>query len=252
MPLSLQYAGFTHSGPFRTNQDALLLPDRLVQKTALRQGVFRMDQPWVVAVADGMGGFGQPARASREVLRALHRRHRPGLSAEKLVQAVHEDLCSAAGSAPALYQSGAVLAVVQHDGAGNLLLWNIGDVRLYGISQLQVTQLSRDQLLRQSLVDSGELAADAPPLACDDWLDGALTADPCEPTPAVSPRQLRASAGLCLLLCSDGIYPHFDAEEWRPLASMTADAGMRWLAGECHRRPCHDNQTALLLKLVSV
>jgi PPM family protein phosphatase len=70
--LTVHYAAFTHSGKcYRQNQDAILLPGAVQQKTGFWQGQLNLDTPLRFAIADGVGGLPSAATASRILLQEL-------------------------------------------------------------------------------------------------------------------------------------------------------------------------------------
>lgn len=116
------------------------------------------------AVADGMGGHEAGDVASARVAEALH-----GLpivygldalveSAIGALQSVNRDLIELAGSTDAERSIGSTVVGLAIAGGEYRAFW-AGDSRAYRLRDGQVTQLTRDHSLVQSLVDAGMLTA---------------------------------------------------------------------------------------------
>jgi len=151
--LTFRSASRTHRGLVReTNEDALLALDG--------QGLW--------AVSDGMGGHAAGEIASGLVidhLRALERElPERGLEvrARETLAEVNSHICSCNETAVPPTNMGATVAVLGIEGLRYFCLWS-GDSRIYRVRGGSITQLSRDHLLVQTLIETGMLSeADVP------------------------------------------------------------------------------------------
>ena len=121
--------------------------------------------PWLLAIADGMGGHagGEVASAAAiDALAPLDAERPPGELLEVLAEAVHEASNAmrdiVAGDA-ALRGMGTTLTALLWSGTQAGLV-HIGDSRAYRVRDGEVTQLTRDHTMVQSLVDDGRLSAE--------------------------------------------------------------------------------------------
>ncbi|HEY7144958.1 MAG TPA: protein phosphatase 2C domain-containing protein [Streptosporangiaceae bacterium] len=164
--------------------------------------------PWLLAVADGLGGHagGEVASAAAiDALRPLDIQVPAGELLSALSQAVRRastaisDLVKAD---PALEGMGTTLTALLLSGS-QLGLAHIGDTRAYLVRDGAVSQLTHDHTLVQSLVDEGKITpgeAGAQPIRS--LLLRALGDGSSEP----DLRLVEARAGDRYLLCSDGLH----------------------------------------------
>lgn len=126
--------------------------------------------PGLVAVADGLGGHSAGDVASAAAVTRLAERARARSRtgavleltdvAEAFVAASDDILLRTAGTA---YGSGTTvsgLAVIEHDGVPALLVFNLGDSRVYRWRAGRLLQITVDHSYVQELVDSGQLQAE--------------------------------------------------------------------------------------------
>ncbi|HEY7011624.1 MAG TPA: protein phosphatase 2C domain-containing protein [Streptosporangiaceae bacterium] len=179
-----------------TNQDALLV------------------SPPLFAVADGLGEAPRGEVASRLALDTLQARFTAPPSAEALADAAREAaraIWQRADAEPSLESMGTTLtAVAVLDGAEQtrLAVVNVGDSRAYLFQEGQLSQLTHDHSVVQSLIDAGEV----PPEQWRAHPKRALLTRALGMSPVVEPDvSLPALAGSArVLLCTDGLTAQVD------------------------------------------
>jgi protein phosphatase len=178
--------------------------------------------PPLYAVADGMGGHGSGDVASAlaiDALQACAGLH--PLSADAVLATLYEAnrvIVAAAeerGDAGGMGTTVTGLALIETSGGSHLMVFNIGDSRVYRLAGGRLDQITVDHSEAQELVVAGHLTRDeartyprrniitralgsAPPPAPDHWL-------------------LPAIAGDRYLLCSDGLFSELTDDQILPL-----------------------------------
>jgi len=199
-PVMAEMGEISHQGARLTNEDCVLIvPD--------------MD---LALVADGMGGHEGGEVASRlavEIIRDALAASRPGdlRQADRAVVAAiaaangaicaENQACLASGR---MAMGTTVVGIWRPDADTNqVLLFNIGDSRVYLFRDGRLSQLSRDHTLYQNWLDNGEVGPAPDPHYLTRCIGIAAEVEP--------------TAGLCqivpgdiLLLCSDGLNAHVD------------------------------------------
>lgn len=207
-------------------------------------------QPPLFAVADGMGGHGAGDLASRLAVDTLvpAARLRP-LTTENVLSALDD-----ANSAIVTYEGArgmgttiTGLALLETAGGDHLMVFNVGDSRVYRFSGGHLEQVTVDHSEVQELVNAGVITRDqarihprrnivtralgtTPPSRIDYWL-------------------LPASAGDRYLICSDGLYSEVPDQHIGSLLAnggspqSTADA----LVSAAEVAGGHDNITVIIV-----
>lgn len=244
--IAVEVAHRTDTGGRRHNEDAC--------------GHWHDERHLVCVVADGAGGHGGGATASRLVVQAVIERFaaEPATDARTLAAQLRETnhaLIDArrAGTEQADMHSTAVCLVVDY--VAQRALWaHAGDSRLYHFRDGRLLARTQDHSLVQSLLDAGLIGSDG--------LRGHPKRSELRSALGVPPDQLEVSAGGAdiepgdaFLLCTDGLWEHVDdAEVLAALAEAQAggDGPEAWLSALDARvrsavagRSNHDNFTAL-------
>jgi serine/threonine protein phosphatase PrpC len=251
-------AGATHIGRVRSeNEDSFRIDDR--------NGIF--------IVADGMGGHAAGEVASALAAETMLGRLSEliegssiapgggGLTAEisageRIERAILEGFV-AGRRAMVLYSEddprtrgmGTTLTVAVFDPAGRVHIGHLGDSRLYRLRAELLTQMTTDHTWVQEEVDAGRLSPEAARThSLSHILTRVLSAD--EPS---EPDILRAEVlpGDVYLLCSDGLYNHFDPGA---LATMLGNPGpvtdiVSHLIRAANRRGGTDNITGIVVRI---
>jgi serine/threonine protein phosphatase PrpC len=203
------------------------------------------------AVADGMGGHHDGARASREIVEALAALPRPrllGAGARRVYRAlakVNSQLLQAAQGAgeDIIGSTVTVLLTVGRHGA---LIW-AGDSRAYRLRDDRLEQLTVDHSRVQAMVDAAIVPAEeaeSHPLA-----NVLLRAVGSEARLVLDQRVLEVRPGDRFLLCSDGLYRELMGDEIASIlrTALPADAASR-LVASARERGGKDNISAVVVE----
>lgn len=202
--LVLEWAGRTDVGLKRSvNEDSLVTV------------------PGILAVADGLGGHAAGDRASASVVRRLadaarRRARRGGVlddgDADRAIHRAGGDIASE--SAGVRYGSGTTvsgIAVIERERRPALMVFNIGDSRVYRLEAGRLSQITVDHSLVQELVDAGRLR---PEDAEHHPESNVITRAVGFGGDLVPDRWVvRPQAGLRLLACTDGLTKELSAEQ---------------------------------------
>ena len=123
--------------------------------------VARPSGPWIVAVADGIGGHVAGHEASRAVVEALSGCARvTPVSLRNLLRQLNRDLCEHGRRDSAFAGMGTTVAGIGCGSTG-LFVFHVGDSRVYEVDETKLTQLTRDDSEAEELIEMGLLSADA-------------------------------------------------------------------------------------------
>lgn len=178
--------------------------------------------PLLYAVADGMGGHGSGDVASALAIGALQARASlRQLSATAVLAALYEAnrviVAAAArrGNAGGMGTTITGLALIETSGGSHLMVFNIGDSRVYRLAGGRLDQITVDHSEAQELVVAGHLTRDeARTYPRRNIITRALGSDP---PPAPDHWLLPAIAGDRYLLCSDGLFSELTDDQILPL-----------------------------------
>jgi serine/threonine protein phosphatase PrpC len=207
----MQAAALTHVGKRRTrNEDCIAFAGESLNApmTEPRLLLHRLATPGVCVVADGMGGHPAGDIASRLVADRLNASLagvacNEGALIDALVDA-NRLLFSAMERTPALYGMGTTVAgvVVRADG---ILVFNLGDSRVYRIRAGRLEQLSTDDSVQAGDGLFGTRSARV--------LSQCLGGFPSGGTIRPHVVKLPFEVGTELLVCSDGLHDMLDDEQ---------------------------------------
>ena len=197
MTLVLRYAARSDRGLIRgSNQDSVYAG------------------PWLLAVADGMGGHAAGDVASKVVIAALEHLDDDAPTGDMLASLRNavfdgsEHLREVIRESPELEGMGTTLTAVLFAG-GRLALCHVGDSRAYLVRDGQLNQITHDDTFVQTLIDDGRITEDeANSHPQRSLLLRALNGQDVDPD--LSMREARA--GDRYLLCSDGLSGVVSAE----------------------------------------
>lgn len=178
--------------------------------------------PPLYAVADGMGGHGSGDVASALAIEALTAcaRLRP-LSADAVLATLYEanrvivDATAERGEIDGMGTTVTGLALIETSGGSHMMVFNIGDSRVYRLAAGRLDQITVDHSEAQELVIAGHLTRDeARTYPRRNIVTRALGS---EPPPLPDHWLLPAIAGDRYLLCSDGLFSELPDEAILPL-----------------------------------
>jgi PPM family protein phosphatase len=212
--------------------------------------------PLLLGVCDGMGGAAAGEVASREaadaILRALQREPvsdviAMGAAVDAAIRDAAHHVFALASRTPSLHGMGttATVCVVMN---GEAVLGQVGDSRAYLFREGRLTQLTRDQTLRQLMIEKGQID---PENASDVF--GAhiiLQAVGTSPEVDVDLKRVPIESGDALLICSDGLVDALsDAAIAETLArANSSDEACRELVRRARDAGASDNVTCVVAR----
>ena len=255
MSTRLAVCALTDVGLVReVNEDAFLVADLPKGAFAPSAEVNRFevtDHGALIALSDGMGGHKGGAEASRltltTLLSALASSSGSAEASERLRVAVESANLAVfnAGEGTGAQRMGATLTAVLIQGR-EAFLAEIGDSRAYLLRGGVIEQVTRDQSMRQALLDSGVVspkeAAEGP------FRNIVLQAIGQKPAVTVALGKLELRARDCLILCSDGLSNELTKDEIGKviLGAPTLNEACSELIELAKRRGGHDNITVVV------
>lgn len=156
--VSLQATAFTHPGAVRPrNEDTIAVGDWITSEAMTEPQTFELavGAPTLCLVADGMGGHAAGEVASRTVAEFLVRHAGEATTPEAvaaLLLDANAELLALMDENPAWRGMGATVAGIAVNPAG-VLVFNVGDSRVYRIDRGVFTQLSTDDTPGPKLSD---------------------------------------------------------------------------------------------------
>lgn len=257
-PVKASACGLTDIGRRRkNNEDAFVIRDLGRAKTVGPEGaVGRRVGPkgLLVAVCDGMGGHNAGEVASSLALETLEEEMqrlavacpRPELF-QKAVEEVNRRVWTAASAHPKLAGMGTTLtaALICPERA---IIAHVGDSRAYFVRKGLVAQLTKDQSVAATLVETGQMTevevAETP------FRHVLLQAIGTREKVAVALDGIALAPGDTLLLCSDGLSGKLDVPDLaRILAGDDLKACAASLVALANERGGEDNITVVLVRL---
>ncbi|MEO6500866.1 MAG: PP2C family serine/threonine-protein phosphatase [Jatrophihabitantaceae bacterium] len=240
--LTLRWGSATDVGRVRTlNEDSLLAV------------------PGLFVVADGMGGHAAGEVASQLAVAEFARlAEQAPVRAEDLTETVrraNEHILSAGAERGDRFGMGTTLTgvgVVGSEHGEQLAVFNVGDSRVYRLTEGQLGQLTVDHSAVQELVDSGRLSAQA---ARSHPRRNVVTRSlGSDPGPAPDLWLVPPVAGDRFLVCSDGLTGELEDPVIAEVLTATPDP--QEAADQLVRRALaaggHDNVTTVVLDVVEV
>jgi PPM family protein phosphatase len=206
-PTHLRATAFTHQGAVRPgNEDTIAVKDWIRRLPMAAPVVLEHEvrAPLICLVADGMGGHAAGDVASRAVAELLSRRAAAATDEAAVVGLLHEanhELFELMNESPVWYGMGTTVAGVAVAPSG-VLVFNVGDSRVYRIAAGGLVQLSTDDTPGPKLPD-GRTATFTSSIITQ--VLGGYGAD--RPQDRIAPHVLSEplADGARYLICSDGL-----------------------------------------------
>ncbi len=211
----------------------------------------RVPAPFLLAVADGMGGEAKGETAARmtlDLLAAFDDFHDPDALAAHITR-IHEDLCAFARSNPDHAGMGAVLAGFVCSG-DRIHTFHAGDSRVYRYRNGFLRPLTTDHSLVQMLYAAGEISREEMAAHPNKNIVvkalGAACDRPLDPEVDTVGREFRP--GDVLLICSDGLSDMLSTEEMEEILGTPSPLSTRTkaLIEAANARGGVDNVTVIL------
>jgi PPM family protein phosphatase len=246
--MRLVATAFTHEGALRpANQDSVAVGDWIESAPMVAPCVVvrEVDAPVLALVADGMGGHAAgevSSRAAAEYLVSQSARATGALEVAAILREAHAEQFALVQERPRLLGMGTTVAGVAV-GSGGVVVFNVGDSRVYRIGAGGLIQLSTDDTPGPRLAD-GRTAACTTALITQS-LGG--SASPCEIEPHVLAELLEEGARY--LICSDGLTDLLDLADIGAELEEDDEASVRALFEAAMANGGHDNVSIILVRL---
>lgn len=208
--------GMSDVGTVRDHNEDAFLINKIVMSRAKLESV--ITHPFIVAVADGVAGERSGEVASRLCLELLGEiPYSSQIDLDGEIRAIHEKIRQYGLIHRDSRNMQTTLCALAVDELGMAYAVNVGDSRMYRLSEGKMSQITRDQSLVQFLYEKGEISAEEllthekkhmifPVL-------GSVSSDPAPDVIPLGPFQ----AGDLYLLCTDGVSDTVSPEEMRDL-----------------------------------
>lgn len=211
---------------------------------------------WVAlfVIADGMGGLGGGEVASQTAIKEIFKYfYSPDHAHTPLEQRLYDALETAnvqiRKEAPALNLKniGSTAAGLALTATGQLLIFNVGDARVYRIREGTILRLSQDQSLLEARIGLGMTREEAAQ-ATNNSLVTAYLGQPKAINPELRPEA--AQPGDIYVICSDGLWNLVrDDEILKIVAKAPAAVAVKELIRLALKRGGHDNVTTCVVRL---
>ncbi|MFT3950614.1 MAG: serine/threonine-protein phosphatase [Oscillospiraceae bacterium] len=223
----MQYEAFaiTDAGTVRThNEDCVVLGRDFITDGELAR---RLDEPFLAAVCDGVGGIRSGEVAARLCAGMLAERafSDPDELSDRIA-AIHRAIRAYGQVHEECRDMQTTLCCLAADAAGRAYCFNCGDSRLFLHRGGKTAQVSVDHTLAQHLFDAGQIDARGLAHHPDSHVITAALGIAAE-NPSVDIIPIGGRLGECadeaLILCSDGISDFVGADEIEICLSLDAD-----------------------------
>jgi serine/threonine protein phosphatase PrpC len=248
-PVRLRVTAFTHQGAVRVNNEDTIAVGEWVTSEAMVAPVViecQVTGPTICLVADGMGGHAAGEVASRTVAEHLAARAAQATDAAAIATLLHgtnRALFELMDEHPAWHGMGTTVAGVAVAPSG-LLVFNVGDSRVYRIEKGALVQLSTDDTPGPKLRD-GRTAAYTSSIITQ--VLGGYGSDGERLAPHVVGEPLRDGARC--LICSDGLTDLVDRATMEAMLDRDDVASVRALFEAAMAAGGDDNISLILLRI---
>ena len=250
-PVRLRVTAFTHQGAVRaSNEDTIAVGDWVTSEPMAAPVVLEREvaAPTICLVADGMGGHAAGEVASRMGAEHLASDAAQATDEAAIVALLHKAnnaLFELMGERPAWYGMGTTVAGISV-GPERVLVFNVGDSRVYRIEEGALVQLSTDDTPGPKLPD-GRTAVYTSSIISQ-VLGGY---GPDEPIAQIEPHVLGEPLrdGARYLICSDGLTDLLERAEIEALLGRDDQASARALFEAALARGGDDNVSLILLRI---
>jgi len=246
-PRRLTLAALTHNGRVRARNEDCIAAAGWIESEPMQSPRFweqQLDEPVVCLVLDGMGGHADGHVAARSAAQYLAR-ELPACATEAAVDAcIHaasRQLFDCMQKNPAQRGMGAVLAGMRIAPEG-ILVFNVGDSRVYRVQDGYLYQLSIDDVRRPATPRAAAAARSSVVTQC---LGGSN--DYIALATHVSAQSMAAQR--TYLLCSDGLYDALDIDALESALDHDLAASAARLFERALQAGARDNVSFILLRV---
>lgn len=258
--MKIDACGATHTGNLRSHNEDNLYVDGVFRGNVQQNNVLVRGRhesgPYVYAVFDGLGGEACGEQAS--LIAAL------GLKGMEQRGVVRDIDCFVSAANRAIMEEAvrnevrtmgttAVIAVIEGSEAK---VYNIGDSRAYLFKDGELSRVSRDHTVLQSLMDAGltaETEREKRRYAGELTQYLGMTAED-DIEPSAFEADLMLESGDMMMLCSDGLTNELSDEDIRDIMESEADRSAEYITASLIKRAVDragsDNITAVVCKVI--
>lgn len=246
--------GITDTGSVRDhNEDAFLINKLVLSQASLESNI---KAPFIVAVADGVGGEASGEIASHLCLEQLASvKFTKPEELKKKVKNIHRNLRRYGVNHDRSVNMQTTLCALAVDDKKNAYIINVGDSRLYRFRGDTITQLSTDQSLVQLLYEQGKITREEKRFHAQRNIIfpvmGNLSDDP---KIDVTPIEGGIREGDLIIICSDGLSDYLSANEFETVLSRPVKLTKRLsqLIDTALKNGSSDNLTVVALTVCEV
>lgn len=253
--MKIETSFITNKGTIReANEDSLLVSRTLINNTDMNEIQYKLiEENFLFAVADGMGGYAKGEIASKKVLELLNLNINKLNSVENI-----EDIISKIKNSLNVY-------VKEHQecfGMGSTLtgicisnnrmyLFNVGDSRVYKYKNKNLVKLTKDHSIVQLLVDLEKISEEEMRThPRKNVVTSALIGNNNEKVAEISVSEIEIEKDSIYFLCSDGIWEslsNFEIEKF--FLKEDISIIIENIFKQSLKNKAQDNITAIILKI---
>lgn len=229
------------------NEDAFMI-NRIILSHSEIEG--KTEVPFIVAVADGVGGENNGEKASKLSLQLLSNiKYSSKTNLKKKISDVHKNIVSYGMNHDDSLNMQTTLCALAVDEKGKATLINIGDSKMHKFSGGNLTRLSKDQTLVQLLVDLGEITEEqAKNHSQKHVIISSLGNVEQEPEPQIEPLGELLSDDM-ILISTDGLSDYLSDDEIKGILEKNIPhiKKLKELVSLAMKNGSKDNLTAVLV-----
>lgn len=246
--------GMTDTGKVSDHNEDSFLINKLVLSHASLESNLR--PPFIVAVADGVGGEASGEIASHLCLEQLASvRFSKPADLKKKITTIHKNLKRYGISHDHSVNMQTTLCALAVDEKRNAYIINVGDSRLYRFRGDTITQLSTDQSLVQMLYEQGKITREEKRFHAQRNIIFPVIGNLSdEPNIDITEIEGGIKAGDLIIICSDGVSDYLSSNEFETILSRPVKLPKRLsgLIDTAMKNGSPDNLTVLGLSVCEI
>jgi len=240
MKLNITY--FTNKGNRKNNEDSLLVDNLIISNEDMKEiKTFSISlSNNIFVVVDGMGGYEKGEVASKFILLQLQKNIQNDI--ELTLQTIQKELDNFSNKNPQFKEMGAVLAGIYFCDE-KIIIFNVGDSRVYQLNFGFLDQLSKDHSLVYSLYENGKLEYDE----IQNHPKKNIVTSAFIPNQNISIYQKELSLkNQEFFICSDGVWENFKLDE---LEEILNEKNFDKLINKIWENGANDNFSFIYIKV---
>lgn len=243
----------THQGKANpTQEDSLLIGNLVVQESMLVSRKENTQLPNIFAVADGIAGLAYGEIASRltlEILSDLYHNGSPAI--HPLLRSTQQKLSLHAMKFPKYYGMGTTIAGVKIRNDG-IDIFNVGDSRVYQITDTGLIQHTIDHTLLNSMIRNGDLSVQEAVSVGDMYkmLESCIVAGEDGDDFEIHCKTLPLASST-YLICTDGVHDMLSDAEIHSLIDQDLSQSVQRIYVSVMARGAKDNFSLIIVDIFS-